>query len=214
MTEIDISFVGIRILPIAVASVYEPALSGLVAAANVGGGAFAANTYYWVVTGTDSFGETTASNEASAVITLNGTCTLTWNPLPPGTTGVKVYRGTVPGTENALIATLGAVLTYIDTGTAGGAATPPVLNTAEIGTQVITSGECRLIGYGLRETSGSALVNLGIRNGAQEVVPLVIPSGQTASQYFGTPGIYFRSGLKIAVTSGAFSGSLYIQQDK
>jgi len=92
MDEIDISFVGQIVTPIAVASAFEPTPSGLAAAPNIGGGTFAAGTYFWVITGTDALGETTASNEATAVVALNGTVTLTWNQLPQGTTGVKVYR--------------------------------------------------------------------------------------------------------------------------
>ncbi len=104
--------------------------TGLGAAAQVGGGTFAAGTYYWRITGTDAQGETTGSNEATAVIVLNGSCVLTWNALPAGTTGVKVYRGVAPGGENALIATLGAVVTYTDTGTAGVGGSPPLVNGA------------------------------------------------------------------------------------
>jgi hypothetical protein len=211
MDEIDISFVGQIVTPIAVASAFEPTPSGLAAAPNIGGGTFAAGTYFWVITGTDALGETTASNEATAVVALNGTVTLTWNQLPQGTTGVKVYRGTVSGSENALIATLGPVVTFNDTGTAGSAATPPIVNSAEIGTQLIVSGPCRLWGFGIRETSGINPVSLGIRNGGQEVVPLVIGTGLSSLFYFGEPGIHFRNNLQIRVNSGVFSGSIYVQ---
>ena len=104
--------------------------TGLNAAPVVGGGTFAAGTYFWKVTGTDAQGETTGSNEASATIALNGSANLTWNALPAGTTGVKVYRGTVAGAENALIATLGAVVAFTDTGTAGAGGSPPAASTA------------------------------------------------------------------------------------
>lgn len=106
--------------------------SGLGAAANVGGGTFAAATYFWKITGTNAGGETTGSNEATVAVALNGTATLTWSALPAGTTGVKVYRGTVTNTENVLVATLGAVVTYTDTGTAGSGATPPVTSPATV----------------------------------------------------------------------------------
>lgn len=210
MTEVDVTVSIGRILPIAVASTYEPAPSGLTATPNAAGGTFAAGTYYWVVTGTDAFGETTASNEATAVIVLNGTATLVWNPLPAGTTGVKVYRGTAPGAENALIVTLGAVITYTDTGTAGSAATPPALNTAQIGQQTVYNGKCTVIGWGLRETSGTAKVDLSIRNAAQECIPVVLASGTADVETFPMPGLYFRSGCFIRVNSGVFSGSIYI----
>lgn len=104
--------------------------SGLAASANVGGGTFAAATYFWKITGTDAAGETTGSNEATVAVALNGTASLTWSALPAQTTGVKVYRGTVTNTENVLVATLGAVTSYTDTGTAGVAGSPPAVNTA------------------------------------------------------------------------------------
>lgn len=103
--------------------------SGLGVAAVGSGGTFAANTYYWKVTGINANGETTGSNEVSAAIVLNGSANLTWSALPAGTTGVKVYRGTAAGAENVLVATLGAVTSYTDTGTAGTAATVPAVNT-------------------------------------------------------------------------------------
>jgi hypothetical protein len=104
--------------------------SGLAAAAVVGGGTFVGGGAYWVITGINAAGETTRSTEATAVIAVNGSANLTWAPLPAGTTGVKVYRGTVAGAENVLVATLGAVTAYTDTGSAGSAAVPPANNTA------------------------------------------------------------------------------------
>jgi hypothetical protein len=109
---------------------YLAAPSGLAAAANVGGGTFAAATYFWKITGTNAAGETTGSAEATVAVAASGTATLTWSALPSGTTGVKVYRGTVTNTENVLVATLGAVVTYTDTGTAGTAATVPAVSSA------------------------------------------------------------------------------------
>lgn len=54
-------------------------------------------------------------------------------PVPGPATGVKVYRGTAPGAETVLVATLGAVLTYTDTGSAGTSGTPPpTMNTAQL----------------------------------------------------------------------------------
>ena len=117
--------------------------SGLAAGANVGGGTFAAATYFWKITGLDAAGETTGSNEATVAIALNGTASLTWSALPAGTTGVKVYRGTVTNTENVLVATLGAVVAYTDTGTAGVAAVPPAVNTAALASILTVEGAQR-----------------------------------------------------------------------
>ena len=117
--------------------------SGLAAAANVGGGSFAAATYFWKVTGLCASGETAGSAEATVAVAANGTATLTWSALPAGTTGVKVYRGTVTNTENVLVATLGAVLTYTDTGTAGTAGAPPANSSAVLSSQLTHAGALR-----------------------------------------------------------------------
>jgi hypothetical protein len=115
----------------------------LAASPNVGGGSFAAAAYFWKITGTDAAGETTVSNEATCSVALNGTASLTWAALPAGTTGVKVYRGTVTNTENVLVATLGAVTAYTDTGTAGVAATPPAVNSAAVASILTVEGALR-----------------------------------------------------------------------
>jgi len=211
MTEVNVEIEIGGILPVAVSTVDLVSPAGLNAAANVGGGAFAAGTYYWVVTGTDALGETTGSNEASVAVALNGTATLTWTYLPPGTTGVKVYRGTAPGAENALIATLGPVLTYNDTGTAGTVFSPPTVNTAEVANQVVFNGNCTFHGYSIRETSGANPVSLSIRNGGQEVFPVQIASSQVGSQWLGVPGIHIRNELIIRANSGTFAGSVFVR---
>jgi len=117
--------------------------STLAASPNVGGGSFAAATYFWKITGLNGRGETVVSNEATTAVALNGTASLTWAALPAGTTGVKVYRGTVTNTENVLVATLGAVVAYTDTGTAGTAAVPPAVSTAEISSMLTEAGSLR-----------------------------------------------------------------------
>ena len=104
--------------------------SGLAASPNVGGGTFAAHAYFWKITGLDAAGETTGSTEATCSVALNGTASLTWSAPPAGTAGVNVYRGTVTQTENVLVAALGAVVAYTDTGTAGVAGAPPAVNSA------------------------------------------------------------------------------------
>ena len=88
------------------------------------GGTFAANTYFWKVSGVVSaagptataIGEGAGSNERSASVGLNGSAPLSWT-LIDGYTGYNVYRSTGSGTE-VLIAQLGNVSAYTDTGTA------------------------------------------------------------------------------------------------
>lgn len=92
-------------------------------------GTFGAGTYFWEITAINAAGETIGSNEVTHAVVSTGRQTLNWTTVP-GATGYKVYRGTVTGLENVLVATLGAVTTYIDTGDAGVAGTVPVTNTA------------------------------------------------------------------------------------
>lgn len=93
--------------------------TGLAAAAVGSGGTFAAATYFWKVAALSALGETLPSAEATQTIALNGSATLTWNPVT-NATGYKVYRSATTGGENgatSLVATLGVVTTYTDTGT-------------------------------------------------------------------------------------------------
>jgi hypothetical protein len=99
------------------------------------GGTFSAGTYYWVVTATTSVGETTVSNEVTHAIVANGTQQLNWG-IVGGASGYKVYRGTSASGENVLVTTIssGSTVSYLDTGTSSGSATPPGTNTSGGGT--------------------------------------------------------------------------------
>lgn len=89
-----------------------------VSATGVGtGGQFPAGTYYYVFTNMTAQGESSKSTEVSA--TLSGSTSSVNLAFTPGagSTNVKVYRGTVAGGENALVATLSpSVSTWTDTG--------------------------------------------------------------------------------------------------
>jgi hypothetical protein len=101
------------------------------AAAAVGsGGTFAAGTYFWAVTALTRTGETVVSSSVTATIVLNGSCNLTWT-ASAGATGYRVYRNTANSFVNAsytLVATLGAVTAYTDTGTTVSTTTAPPAN--------------------------------------------------------------------------------------
>lgn len=88
------------------------------------GGTFTAGAKFWKVTAIVGGGETAGSNEVTATLVANGTQVLNWTSVASAT-GYKVYRGTTAGGQNILVATLGAVLTYTDTGIAGTAGTVP-----------------------------------------------------------------------------------------
>lgn len=188
--------------------------TGLAAAAQVGGGTFAAGPYFWKITYTDGNGETAGSAEATAVIALNGSCNLSWNAPPPGVTGVKVYRGTVTNTENVLVATLGAVAAYVDTGTAGVAGVPPVLNSSAIGAVVVINAPATLYGWSIRETTGIAPVTVDFLDGGQVLGSEFSPAGSATSQWFGDMGVNVSGGIRVRAVNGLVSGVCYVGFDR
>lgn len=89
-------------------------------------------TKYWVVTATNSQGETTISNEVTATIAAaNTSVPLAWTAVS-GATGYNVYRGLTPGGENVLVASV-STNSYTDVGAVGTVGTPPTINTAPAG---------------------------------------------------------------------------------
>lgn len=106
--------------------------------ATAGGGTFAAGTYFWKITAINTHGETVGSNEITATLTANQEQTFTWVAIA-GATGYKVYRGTVAGAENVLVATLGAVATYTDTGIAGTAGAVPTTDSTAFDSRETTA---------------------------------------------------------------------------
>lgn len=112
--------------------------SGLTLGTAAAGGTFAAGTYFWKVTATSATGETIGSNEVTATLALNATQPLTW-ALPVGATGIKVYRGTAANSQDVLVATLGAVTSYTDTGAAGTAGSVPGASTTLPGYTKLTA---------------------------------------------------------------------------
>lgn len=109
----------------------RPALAAPVQAAISGsttGGTIAAGTYYYVVTAINDVGETIASNEQSVVNTgTTSSNTISWGAVT-GASGYKIYLGTATGAENAYYA-VGAVTSFLDTGAASTAGSPPSTNT-------------------------------------------------------------------------------------
>jgi hypothetical protein len=95
-------------------------------------GALAAGTYYYTLTSITASGESTASNGVSAT-TTGGTSVvqLNWNQVT-GATGYKIYRGTSPGAEDTLIATLssGSNLQFLDEGSEATSHASPPTNTS------------------------------------------------------------------------------------
>lgn len=120
-----------------------PAPSGLETGDVLGGGTFAAGTYYWKVTAVNQYGETLGSNEVSAVLAANATQDLNWNDVT-GATSYVIYRGTAPGAENRRVDEVGTSI-YTDTGSAGFASSLPETNTtAGTGNETVPFGQAWL----------------------------------------------------------------------
>lgn len=96
------------------------------------GGTLAAGTYFYKITATNALGETVGSNEVSQATTgTTSTVELTWAAIA-GATGYRIYRATATGgqsTSPALVASVGAVTVYTDTGTAVTAGAVPAADT-------------------------------------------------------------------------------------
>jgi hypothetical protein len=123
---------------ISVPSLAAPVLSAPTTATT--GGTLAAATYYYKATYTNANGETVGSNEISQITTgTTSTVSFTIGAAPAGATGTKIYRGTAAGVENVVIATLGIVTSYTDTGAAGTASTVPATNTTGSLTTIFTT---------------------------------------------------------------------------
>jgi hypothetical protein len=107
------------------------------------GGTLAAGTYWYRVSAINSRGETIASTETSQVTTgSTSTVTVNWGAVT-GATGYKVY-GRTTGAE-LLIATVGAVTTYIDTGAITPSGALPTANTTSgDDTALFTAAEAAL----------------------------------------------------------------------
>jgi peptidoglycan/xylan/chitin deacetylase (PgdA/CDA1 family) len=118
--------------------VAKPTLNAPTAA--TAGGTLAAGTYYYKLTALSATGETLPSAEVSATTTTSTSkVTLTWS-APTGATGYRIYRSSASGAET-LLASVGTVTTFADTGAAPpGAPTPPTSNTASRFTSCSPSG--------------------------------------------------------------------------
>lgn len=95
------------------------------------GGTLAAATYSYRVSALNAQGESLASAETSQATTgTTSTVTINWGPVS-GATGYKIY-GRTAGAEQ-LIATVGAVTTYTDTGASVPVGALPSLNSTASG---------------------------------------------------------------------------------
>lgn len=136
-TGSDITLIGTTTNPILTTPINDTFTDAAV------GGSLPAATYYYRVSALDSSGdETLASTETSIMVVTGGTThtvTVNWIAVT-GAVGYKVY-GRTTGTE-LLIAAVGAVTTYIDTGAITPAGALPIKNsTGNQFFQIFTDGD-------------------------------------------------------------------------
>jgi hypothetical protein len=194
-------------------------------AAGAGGTFSATGLYGWKITWLNAIGETVGSSEVTVnVDDTTKTVTLLWNTPPASATGAKVYRTNVPGTYSGtnLVATLGAVNTYIDTGTAATTGAPPLVNTtagllvAAVlsapgagGTwAVATTYFWRVVGYDSDETELANSIEVSVNvNDTTKTVSLSWPTitGASSVRVFRstTTGVYTSPALVVVLGGGA-----------
>lgn len=210
MERVTISFTDYDVIQLPFTTVQLSPPTGLTATPVVGGGTFAAGTYFWEVTATTALGETTVSNEASAAIALNGSANLAWT-LPVGkVTNIKVYRGTASGTENTLVTTLaGTVSAFTDTNVGAGGS-PPAANTATVQDTILLTGAGAYFGYSLAETSGTTAAFVEIQDTANTLSEVRLASAASNTERWPESGIPLYGRLNMHVVSGAVRGIIYV----
>lgn len=78
---------------------------------------------------------------------------------------------------------------------------------------LVSASPGRLVGWSIRETTGSATAVVRFRNGTDALQPLIgcvdLAAGGTSTQYFG-PGVSYTEGLYVETLSGSFEGAVYL----
>lgn len=209
--EIDVSFDEGVLSNVTFNTTQSGVPTGLTATPVVGGGTFASNTYFWVVTARTALGETTVSNEASATVALNGSANLTWTAPNNVVTGYKIYRGTAAGAENVLVATVGSGTTAFTDTNVGSAGAPPGTNTATVQDYTIITGMCWFMGFSLNEPTGAASASVDIQDEGQTIAKCNLPGGASETEGPFTKGIPVNGSIKMHVTSGQFGGVVFVK---
>lgn len=92
-----------------------------------------------------------------------------------------------------------------------GKAARPVNITEKIG------GRSILMGYSVKEASGTASAEIDIVNGADAtgmiVCPVTLSAGQSTEDWFGPQGLQMDVGVFCHVASGAVVGSVWVHDD-
>lgn len=122
-------FTAGRSLTLPALALAAPVQSALTTSTAGGTGLTAATAYFYVVTALNAAGQTVKSNEQTVTTGAGATnsVVVSWAAVS-GATGYRIYRGTATGAQSVFYS-VGAVVTFTDTGAASTAGTPPLVNT-------------------------------------------------------------------------------------
>jgi hypothetical protein len=88
------------------------------------------------------------------------------------------------------------------------------VGTADGGTSMVSSSPGRLVGWSLRETTGSAGFTVRLRNGTDSGQPLIAcvagAAGAVDTRFLAPGGVSFTEGLYVEILSGTVEGVVYL----
>lgn len=91
----------------------------------------------------------------------------------------------------------------------------PISFTALATGKVLAAGPARLLGWGLKETTGAAQAACDVYDGSDATgqlgVPFTLLSNESVRDWLGPNGILFERGVFVNVTAGSVSGSMWIE---
>ncbi|HQU41153.1 MAG TPA: hypothetical protein PK867_00015 [Pirellulales bacterium] len=180
-------------------------------------------TYYYTVTALNANGETLQSNELSAYVSgTNHSAQITWTAVP-GAIGYNIYRGTVTGGENTLVAniTSGSITTFDDEGPTT-SATPPATNgstlatpsavTATAVTNVASTLPADTYYYVVTATDAEG-ESLASTDASPAFTPVTLPAGATAGSATGQGILVSWTAIPFATGYKLYRGTVQGQEN-
>lgn len=80
---------------------------------------------------------------------------------------------------------------------------------------VVVAGPCRLIGWGLKESTGMGSVSMDIFDGndatGQLAVPINLTTSESVRDWLGPTGLLMTRGLYVRINSGTPAGALWVE---
>ena len=186
------------------------------AAFTAGAGTLAIGTYYYRVTAINANGETLPSTETSLALAAIGGVNVNWGAVT-GATGYKIY-GRSTGAE-LLIATVGAVTTYLDDGSITPAGAMPTSNTTNppLTSATLTDTGLSQEGKVIKIDNGVNAINYTVNGitasfvkGGTGVITFVQGAGRTLTGANGTLVFNGAVNSKASIVSFGTSDVLYI----